>query len=450
MESDSSTQVVSIERFSLPESILGKILVINGKRRTGKSFLIYDLIKFYKSQYKEICVFTNIRGEYTNYDTICTSFSEVYYRVNINKKDNYLIIFDDYDNKQIVQYVSDLGELNNWTIIIGTTWMYEFPVWMVPDYIFYGYEDVATNKRKLLAKIDKYNEYIDLLSLKDKNIFPHFDINIIDQVPNNFSFLVIQRNGGLKWYKADIQDKFEMVNMISNPSIIVIGDDNTNFILNFYKQFQDNFEQVYVFTKNNKYPDLFKSFDLQNPDNKNLLCDLYKDEDRPNRLLIFENDCYFAELQKNKDFIDIVYNGKHCNISYIVSKTEPRGFPPEIRVNFDYVFLGNQRILSNIKSLYDQYSFCANYQRFKNNITNLSQNEYIVNNNRMKNSDNTSNLFYIAEQVNREELRQIHTIYFSKDNTGTESKFIDKSIIFEELDTLIKHVQNIKEKIERL
>lgn len=53
---------------------------------------------------------------------------------------------------------------------------------------------------------------------------------------------------------------------------------------------------------------------------------------------------------------ELMMNGRHYRIMYILTMQFPLGISPELRSNFDYVFLLGEDQISNIKRIYDHYA----------------------------------------------------------------------------------------------
>lgn len=76
----------------------------------------------------------------------------------------------------------------------------------------------------------------------------------------------------------------------------------------------------------------------------------------PNLLLILDDCVNVNGLIKSKPISELLFNGRHYKISFILAIQFPIGMPPELRCNFDQIFLGSDDMLSNQKRLYDHYA----------------------------------------------------------------------------------------------
>lgn len=73
--------------------------------------------------------------------------------------------------------------------------------------------------------------------------------------------------------------------------------------------------------------------------------------------------------------LELFYNGRHYGITFIVSMQFSLGIRPELRCNFDYVFLLDEPFYSNQKILYDHYSgFFPSFDLFRETFVQLTEN----------------------------------------------------------------------------
>lgn len=76
------------------------------------------------------------------------------------------------------------------------------------------------------------------------------------------------------------------------------------------------------------------------------------------RALLIMDDC----LAEKKSWIndsclkDIFMNGRHKQITYILTMQFPLGITPQLRSNFDYIFLLREDQMSNVKRIYEHWA----------------------------------------------------------------------------------------------
>jgi hypothetical protein len=81
---------------------------------------------------------------------------------------------------------------------------------------------------------------------------------------------------------------------------------------------------------------------------------------RDSRAYLIMDDCLATkgEWAKDPNIAEVFYNGRHRKILFMLSMQFPLGIKPELRANFDYVFLLAEDFLTNQKRLYEHYAGC--------------------------------------------------------------------------------------------
>jgi hypothetical protein len=76
------------------------------------------------------------------------------------------------------------------------------------------------------------------------------------------------------------------------------------------------------------------------------------------RGFILMDDCLSKKgsWMKDQPIMELLFNGRHYRIMYMLTMQFPLGITPELRCNFDYIFLLAEDIYSNLKRLYDHYA----------------------------------------------------------------------------------------------
>jgi hypothetical protein len=76
------------------------------------------------------------------------------------------------------------------------------------------------------------------------------------------------------------------------------------------------------------------------------------------RAVLIMDDCLASKGAWAKDppIHDVLFNGRHRKITYILTMQFPLGIRPELRSNFDYIILLADDQASNIKRVYDHYA----------------------------------------------------------------------------------------------
>jgi hypothetical protein len=76
------------------------------------------------------------------------------------------------------------------------------------------------------------------------------------------------------------------------------------------------------------------------------------------RAFLIMDDCLASKgtWMNDAPIMDIFFNGRHYQLLFILTMQFPLGIKPELRCNFDYIFLLAEDFYSNQKRLYDHYA----------------------------------------------------------------------------------------------
>jgi hypothetical protein len=156
--------------------------------------------------------------------------------------------------------------------------------------------------------------------------------------------------------------QFNLHQLCSNPAIVVIakrGSGKTwvcRSLLNHLKSipigiiisksektdpfFQDFFPDAFIYDEYE--PIIFKKvLSRQMKIREKAKAKLKQGKVIDTRLFLLMDDCLSDSKTWSKDenLKDILYNGRHYDITYILTMQYPMGVPPDLRANFDYIFL---------------------------------------------------------------------------------------------------------------
>lgn len=95
------------------------------------------------------------------------------------------------------------------------------------------------------------------------------------------------------------------------------------------------------------------------------------------RLLLVMDDCLSSKKEwvNEKSIKELFFNGRHYQITYILTIQDPMGLPPELRRNFDYIFLFSETYLEEQKKIFKYYAGCfPNFNMFKQTFSYLTSN----------------------------------------------------------------------------
>lgn len=76
------------------------------------------------------------------------------------------------------------------------------------------------------------------------------------------------------------------------------------------------------------------------------------------RAFLVMDDCLASKgtWMNDQPILEVFYNGRHYQLLFILTMQFPLGIRPELRCNFDYIFLLGEDFYSNQKRLYDHYA----------------------------------------------------------------------------------------------
>jgi hypothetical protein len=76
------------------------------------------------------------------------------------------------------------------------------------------------------------------------------------------------------------------------------------------------------------------------------------------RGFILMDDCLASKgsWMRDQPILELLFNGRHYHLMYILTMQFPLGISPELRCNFDYIFLLKEDGYSNLKRLYEHYA----------------------------------------------------------------------------------------------
>jgi hypothetical protein len=86
------------------------------------------------------------------------------------------------------------------------------------------------------------------------------------------------------------------------------------------------------------------------------------------RAFIVMDDCLSKKgsWAKDQPILELLFNGRHFKLMYILTMQYPLGITPELRGNFDYIFLLAEDFVSNLKRIYDHYAgMFPNFDAFR-------------------------------------------------------------------------------------
>lgn len=214
--------------------------------------------------------------------------------------------------------------------------------------------------------------------------------------------------------------KFNIDNIPVNSHILLIGKRGSekkstikNIISNFYKTSPttenciiiDPMEEEESFYKDH-FPEakIHYNFSEGRNDIESYISKFNKHGNNGNkkRGIIVLND-YISlckEIRTDDLLARIMFNGRHYGLQFIMSVQVPLGISPELRANFDYVFLAKENLSTNKKRLYEQYAgMFPNFSSFNEVFQELTvNNAFMVVMNREGETELLDRFFYYKNE----------------------------------------------------
>jgi hypothetical protein len=122
------------------------------------------------------------------------------------------------------------------------------------------------------------------------------------------------------------------------------------------------------------------------------------------RCFLIMDDCMSSKhlWLKDPNILSIFNEGRHYQLTFILTMQYSLGIQPELRSNFDYIFLLGEDFHNNKKKLYDHYAgMFPSYDSFQQVFNQVTDNYgCMVINNRLRTSDITKKVFwYKAKEI---------------------------------------------------
>ena len=184
------------------------------------------------------------------------------------------------------------------------------------------------------------------MAYKQNYNFKKFEIKNIQD--NSAICLIAKRNSGKSWLVKDI-----LFHKKDIPAVIIISP--TEKLGGFYNKFVPN-TFIYNEYKHSILTKIFKRQELLIEKNKQR--QLKGKNKIDERLLLVMDDCLASKSvwAKDKNIFELLCNGRHYSITFVLTMQYSLGIQPELRSNFDFVFLLSEDFANNQKRLYEHYA----------------------------------------------------------------------------------------------
>jgi hypothetical protein len=160
--------------------------------------------------------------------------------------------------------------------------------------------------------------------------------------------LIAKRASGKSWITRHI-----LYHMRDIPAHVIIS--KTEKLNSFYGKFVPNLFIYYKF-ESHILSKIFERQKCMNEENKLRIKRGKKVKD--DRVILVMDDCMGDKTTWIKDEMinELFFNGRHYNIAFLLTLQYSKGITPDLRSNFDYIFLLAEDFISNRKKLYEEYA----------------------------------------------------------------------------------------------
>ncbi len=266
---------------------------------------------------------------------------------------------------------------------------------------------------------------------------------IEDMVDHATIAMIAKRASGKSYLTREI-----LYHKRSIPSSVVIS--RTEKLNRFYGEFvADSF--IYDNFDTDILSKIYSRQAKCNEDNKNRIKEGKKEKD--DRIMLVMDDCMSSKgtWVKDQNILELFFNGRHHHVSFILTMQYAVGIPPEMRSNFDYIFLLAEDFISNQKRLYEHYAgMFPSFDIFKQVFAEVTQNYGVmVINNRIHSSNITDKVFwYKAKKVpdfkmGSKRYNKFHKKYY-------DPNWNKKPLMFDPNDILNKKRNNFKVNVKKV
>ena len=249
----------------------------------------------------------------------------------------------------------------------------------------------------------------------------------IKSMPDNVTIAMIAKRGSGKSFLT----RELLFHKRHIPTTVAIS--KTERLNRFYGDFVPD---IYIY-ENYSNELLSKVYSRQSKifeDNEKRIKDGKKPKD--DRMMLIMDDCMSSKGSwvKEEPILELFFNGRHHHLSFILTMQYSLGIPPEMRSNFDYIFLLAEDFTNNRKRLYEHYAgMFPDFASFNDAFTVLTE-DYgcMVINNKIHTTDITEKVYWFkAKETPRftmgsKKYKKHHKKYYD-DNWNKKIQVFDPS-----------------------
>jgi hypothetical protein len=188
-----------------------------------------------------------------------------------------------------------------------------------------------------------------------------------------------------------------------------------------------------------------------NEDNKRRIKEGKKPKD--DSLMLIMDDCMSSKgtWLKDPNILELFFNGRHHHISFILTMQYSVGIPPEMRSNFDYIFLLAEDYISNRKRLYEHYAgMFPSFDVFQQVFSELTENfGMMVINNRVHSKNITDKVFWYKAK-NTPNFRVGSKKFHKFHEASYDSQWNKRLEVFNPSDLISKRKNSVRVMVEKV
>ncbi|AGC01916.1 A32-like packaging ATPase [Acanthamoeba polyphaga moumouvirus] len=259
------------------------------------------------------------------------------------------------------------------------------------------------------------------------NKFTFFEFKLEKMVIDPSIVMIAKRGSGKSFITRDIIYHYRHV-----PGGVVIAP--TDKMNSFYKYF---------------FPDLYIHYDIKETiltkilERQRKMIQKQKEKKKlgiridPSGILIMD-DCLARKKSwaKDESIMEILMNGRHYKLTYILTMQTPLGITPDLRLNFDYVFLLKEDSAINLKKLYENYaSMFPNIYTFEKAFKKCTEDyKSMVIDNRKPSDSIQEKVFWFKAKERKfsfgsKRFKEIHKKYYDPQYMMKKSNLLDNALL---------------------
>lgn len=176
--------------------------------------------------------------------------------------------------------------------------------------------------------------------------------------------MIAKRRSGKSWVCRSLIKHFENI-----PCGLIIA--KTEQMSSFYSNF---FPDIYIYFEY-KSEILGNLFERQQKMIEKCKLHYARGKKVDPRAYLVMDDCLSSKSvwAKDQKIAELFHNGRHYQLTFILTMQYAMGIAPELRSNFDYIFLLAEDFFSNQKRLHDHYAgMCYDFSFFRQIFTQLT------------------------------------------------------------------------------